>query len=95
MSKQSENMSDLVVSSIRTIFPLIWGSVVAWVVGLIPALESIRGQATEFGAVITTVIVAAWYVLTRSLEPKLPEWLRAALFGVTTAPEYDSGGKER
>lgn len=84
------NLSDTIVSIIRTVVPAAWGSLVAWLIGLIPALHIIEEQTAALGQIVSLVVIGLWYSVTRYLEPKMPEWLQSILFGVNTAPDYDA-----
>lgn len=83
------NLSDTIVSIIRTVIPAAWGSLIAWLLSQIPALEMIESQIESIEAVVTFIVIGLWYSVTRALEPRTPEWLRKILFGVATNPEYD------
>ena len=83
------NLSDTLVSIIRTVIPAAWGSLFAYLLTLVPALHILEEQSDALGQVFTLVVIGAWYASTRALEPRLPEWLRSILFGVATAPDYD------
>lgn len=83
------NLSDTVVSIIRTVVPAAWGSLIAWLLTLVPALAIVEDHVTSISQVATLVVIGLWYSATRALEPKMPEWLRSILFGVATTPEYE------
>lgn len=82
----------MITSILRTIVPALWGSLIGWVFGIIPALEPAREQLLSLGAlavpVISAVIIGAWYALWRWVEPHLPAWLTAALLGSPKSPTY-------
>ena len=84
------NLSDTVVSIIRTVVPAAWGSLMAWLITMIPALHIIEDQSFALGQIVSLVVIGLWYSVSRTLEPRMPEWLRNILFGVSSTPEYDS-----
>jgi hypothetical protein len=67
---------------LRTVVPALWGSVIAWPIGVLPILAPLKadlaGLSDIIQAVITAVIIAGWYALWRWLEPRLPEWFTRA-----------------
>lgn len=82
----------LLTSILRTVVPALWGSVIAWLIGVLPILApleaDLRGLADILLPVITAVIIGAWYALWRWLEPKLPDWLTRAVLGSAKTPIY-------
>lgn len=82
----------MLTSILRTLVPALWGSFIAWLLTLVPALEPVREQLISISdlavPVLTAVIIASWYALWRRLEPLLPGWLTAALLGSRHAPIY-------
>lgn len=82
----------MLISFLRTVVPLIWGNVVLFLLGILPALEPMREQLLSYGDLavpfIAAFITAAWYALWRWLEPKLPDWATAILLGSAKAPVY-------
>lgn len=82
----------MLISILRTVIPLIWGAIITTVIGVVPALEPLRDQMLAYGDLavpfIAAFITALWYMLWRWVEPKLPNWLTAALLGSAQAPVY-------
>ncbi|SHF03828.1 hypothetical protein [Streptoalloteichus hindustanus] len=84
-------MSDRVVSLVRTLVPSVWGTVVAWLVGvgLLPTnlADDARGLATT---VLVPVAISGVYAGARWLEsrPWMPTWLSRLLLGSTRQPTY-------
>lgn len=82
----------LLTSMLRTLVPALWGAVVFWLIGRIPALaplqDQILGLADIAVPVITAVIIGAWYAFWRWLEPRLPDWLTRAVLGSAKTPVY-------
>lgn len=78
-------MSDQVVSLIRTVVPVIVGSLLTWLAG--------RGIALDGAAVtpaVTTLIIGVYYAAVRWAEVR---WPRAGwLLGVARPPSYRPGG---
>ncbi|WP_207632098.1 hypothetical protein [Occultella kanbiaonis] len=81
-------LSDWLVSFVRTAVPVAWGSLVVWLLTLLPLDPAVAESLTGFAPVLTAVVIAGWYALTRWLEPRLPLWLRTVLFGSPHPPQY-------
>ncbi|QSZ49424.1 hypothetical protein [Arthrobacter sp. D5-1] len=79
-------------SILRTIVPALWGSFIAWAIGLLPALEPHReallGYGTPLSAIVAAVLIAAWYAFWRWLERRLPSWFTRAVLGSAQRPSY-------
>lgn len=79
-------------SILRTIVPALWGSLIAWLIGVLPILAPLEadllGLADILLPIITAVIIAGWYAFWRWLEPKLPDWLTRAVLGSAKTPTY-------
>lgn len=87
-------LSDAVVSWIRTIVPIVWGSLVTsvltavdWLPGVLEYLH-LDPSAPVVVTTVTGVAVAAWYSLWRWLEPRIPAWLARVALGSAREPEY-------
>ena len=84
---------NLLTSILRTLVPALWGSFVAWLLGVAPLLSPLEahllGLSDVILPVLTAVIIAAWYAFWRWLEPRLPDWLTRAVLGSAKAPQYD------
>lgn len=82
----------MLTAILRTVVPALWGSVIAWLIGVLPILapfsDDLRGLADVALPVITAVIIGAWYAFWRWLEPKLPDWLTRAVLGSAHTPTY-------
>ena len=85
-------LRQLVTGVLRTIVPALWGSVITWAVGIVPALAPLQGQLNSLAdlalPVITALIIGAWYAFWRWFEPRLPDWLTRAVLGSAQAPTY-------
>ena len=88
------NLNDKAVSYLRTFVPIVWGYVVTFVLGHIPAAKSLLDglgidptSPLVVGGVVS-VVTAAWYALMRWLEPKLPAWLTRIVLGSNSTPTY-------
>ena len=83
----------MITSILRTIVPALWGSIIAWVLSIVPALEPLREQLLSLGdlaaPIIGAVIIAAWYAFWRWLEPRLPDWLTRSVLGSAKEPSYE------
>ena len=82
----------MLTAILRTVVPALWGSVIAWLIGVLPILAPFQADLTGLSDVIlpvlTAVIIGAWYALWRWLEPKLPDWLTRAVLGSAKTPTY-------
>lgn len=85
----------LLTSILRTVVPALWGSLIAWLIGVLPILApmeaDLKGLADIILPVLTAVIIAAWYAFWRWLEPRLPDWLTRAVLGSAKTPTYPAG----
>ncbi len=81
-------LSDKVVSLLRTVVPVIWGSLIAWLLTVISLPASVTGFLTNQTDVVVVVAIAAWYAAFRWLEPKLPAWLTRIVLGSNQTPTY-------
>ena len=84
---------NLLTSILRTLVPALWGSLVAWLLGVAPLLAPLEahllGLSDVILPVLTAVIIGAWYAFWRWLEPRLPDWLTRAVLGSAKTPSYD------
>lgn len=82
----------MLISILRTVVPVLWGSFIAWLLGVAPVLEPLREDLLAYSdvlvPVVTAVIIGGWYALWRWLEPRLPDWLTRILLGSAKAPTY-------
>ncbi|MET4094553.1 hypothetical protein [Arthrobacter sp. UYCu712] len=82
----------LVTAILRTVVPALWGSLIAWLIGVLPILApleaDLNGLANILLPIITAVIIGAWYAFWRWLEPRLPDWLTRAVLGSAKTPTY-------
>ncbi|MGN7250038.1 hypothetical protein [Arthrobacter sp. SAFR-014] len=82
----------LVTGLLRTLVPALWGSLITWLIGVLPILApmegDLRGLGTVITVVVTAVIIGAWYAFWRWLEPRLPDWLTRAVLGSAKTPVY-------
>lgn len=77
---------------LRTLVPSLWGTFIAWLVGIAPLLEPVQahllGVADAILPILTALIIAAWYAFWRWLQPKLPVWAVRAVLGSAKSPVY-------
>lgn len=82
----------MLTSILRTIIPALWGSFIAWLIGVLPLLGLVEAQLMGLAdillPIITAVIIGAWYAFWRWLEPRLPDWLTRAVLGSAKTPTY-------
>jgi hypothetical protein len=85
-----QSVSDYAVSVIRTVVPLLWGMLIAYVVTLVPSVAHVIDPASVvgYGPALAAVLAAAWYALMRKIEPHLPAWLTVIVLGSNKAPTY-------
>ena len=96
------NISDKVVSLLRTAVPVAWGYVVAFALAKIPAAaDFLASLGVDLNSVVVVNFVTgaatiAWYAVWRWAEPKLPAWLTRLVLGSNRAPSYvgDPAGPE-
>lgn len=85
-------LKQLGISLLRTVVSSAWVLFIGWLVVVFPPfqpLEALLLSVPELVLpVIVAVIAAAWYAFWRWVEPKLPDWLTAALLGSSKAPVY-------
>ncbi|MGM9473198.1 hypothetical protein ACS5PJ_14485 [Pseudarthrobacter sp. YS3] len=83
----------MLTALLRTIVPALWGSLIAWLIGVLPILApletDLKGLADILLPIITAVIIGAWYAFWRWLEPRLPDWLTRAVLGSANTPTYE------
>jgi len=83
----------MLTALLRTIVPALWGSLIAWLIGVLPILApleaDLKGLADILLPIITAVIIGAWYAFWRWLEPRMPDWLTRAVLGSAKTPAYD------
>ena len=89
-------LSDRAVSYLRTIVPVLWGSIVATILRVVsPHLPGDAGQAlADFLAselalsLVTAAGIAGWYWVWRRLERRIPDWLVRLVLGSARTPGY-------
>src|SRR5690554_3700245 len=91
-------LSDRAVSYLRTIVPVLWGSLLSAVLPSLPWLpvevvEWLSGDAAALA--VTALAIAAWYVIWRKLEPHVPDWLTRLVLGSAQAPQYPDSVETR
>lgn len=81
-------MSDRLVAWLRTVVPVAWSALVAWLISLgAPAyLTDALGDAGEL--LVVLIVVGVVYPLARSAETHLPAWLTRVLLGSAKSPTY-------
>jgi hypothetical protein len=81
-------MSDRFVSWLRTVFPVAWSALLAWMASLcVPTfVTGALGPAGEL--VVLPIIVGVVYPVVRWIEPRLPDWLTRVLLGSARPPTY-------
>lgn len=79
---------DKLTDWVRTVVPVIWATVIAWLVRLgVP--ESFAETLNEAGGpIVLPAVIAAVYGVLKGLESKMPPWLSKALMGSKHEPEF-------
>lgn len=94
-------ISDRVVSWLRTVVPVLWGTVVTAILrtttphlpgDLGAALASWLGSEPTL-ALVTATVIGAWYALWRWAEPRLPDWVTRVVLGSAQTPIYVHDGE--
>ena len=81
-------LSAYVVSLLRTVVPVAWGSLIAWLLTVISLPAPVSGFLTAQTDLVVVVAIAAWYAGFRWLEPRLPAWLTRIVLGSNQTPSY-------
>lgn len=80
------------ISLLRTFVSWIWALFMGWLLLVLPIFDPFKEQLLALPDLalptLIGVIAAAWYALWRWLEPRLPDWLTAALLGSAKTPTY-------
>jgi hypothetical protein len=81
-------MSDRFISWLRTVFPVAWSALIAWLASLcVPTfITGALGAAGEL--VVLPIVLGVVYPLVRWIEPRLPAWLTRVLLGSARPPTY-------
>lgn len=81
-------LSDDVIALIRTIVPVAYGALAAWLIGLgIPSWVLSSAHAMVITA-MTALLSAAWYAVWQRLQSRVPAWLVVVALGYAAAPSY-------
>lgn len=82
----------ILTALLRTVVPALWGSLITWLIGLLPILAPLEtdllGLSQVILPIVTAVIIGAWYAFWRWLQPRLPDWLIRAVLGSSKTPVY-------
>lgn len=78
-------MNDFITSLIRTWTPVFVGSVISWLATR--GLDIDPADAAGLATALTGIIIAAYYLLARLIERKLPS-VGGLLLGSSKKPEY-------
>jgi hypothetical protein len=78
-------MNELVTSFIRTVVPLLVGSIIAWMVSI--GVELPENASQSLSGALTVLFTTAYYLMARVLEVKVsPKF--GALLGSANKPAY-------
>lgn len=64
----------MLTSVLRTLVPVLWGSVIAWLIDVAPLEANLLGVADIILPVITAVIIGAWHAFWRWPKTRLSGW---------------------
>lgn len=89
------NISDLMVSWLRTVVPAAWGLFLTWLLGVVVLPDALVEHISSelFIGVVTTLAIGAWYWIWRKVEPRIPAWLTRVVLGSNQAPTYVGDGE--
>ncbi|GAA3890646.1 hypothetical protein GCM10022243_64410 [Saccharothrix violaceirubra] len=81
-------MSDRFIAWLRTVVPVAWSALVAWLIslGAPDYLTNALGGAAEL--LVVPVLVGVVYPIARKIEARLPDWLTRVLLGSAKPPIY-------
>ena len=90
MTTPTSPISDRAVSYLRTVVPVLWGSLVAWLLTVVVLPAEVTDLLSSDLAItaVTAVAVGAWYVAWRWAEPRIPDWLTRIVLGSAQTPTY-------
>lgn len=98
MKTESAALSDRAVAYLRTVTPVLWGSLVALVLRLVS--PHLPGDVGRFlgewlgseGALtlVTAAVIAAWYWVWQRIQHRIPAWLARVALGSAKIPAYDA-----
>lgn len=83
------NLSDRTVALLRTVVPVLWGSLLAAILVHLPLPAEVAAYLVSLSELVTIAAIAGWYAIVRWLEPRLPRWARALLIGAPAEPSYE------
>lgn len=82
-------MSDKVVSYLRTAVPILWGSILGWLLTQFPGIpEGLSNWLHSQVEVVVALSIFVWYAVWRWLEPRLPDGLTKLFLGSAQTPVY-------
>lgn len=89
-------LSDRAVATLRTAVPAAWGTLVAYLLGLLAGHLPDELHATladmlaspAASALAVSAVIAAWYWLWRRVEDHIPLWLVRLALGSARTPSY-------
>ena len=84
-------VNERLVAWLRTVFPVGWAALIAWLVTRIPVLEPVRDWLAGLGEPALTLLVGAVvHPVLRWVEsrPWLPDWLTRVFLGSAKPPTY-------
>jgi len=85
-------MSDIVTARLRTIVPVVWGYLVAWLLIHVTNLPDTVVSWLNDDAIkglITTGVILAWYWLWNKYKDHVPDWLITVVIGSPKTPNYN------
>jgi hypothetical protein len=80
---------------LRTVVPVLWGSLLAWLAVQIPAIPDAWEEwlgSDQGVALVSAAVITLWYAFWRWLEPKLSPFLTRLLLGSNLTPVYVDPG---
>lgn len=80
--------SDKTTDWVRTVVPVLWSTVIAWLVKIGAPDSVIQAMEHLGGTVVTPLVIAAVYGALKAVESKMPPWMSKVLMGSRHEPEF-------
>jgi hypothetical protein len=86
--RPGQSFSDWATSVIRTVVPVLWGALITYLAGLVPAVAHLidPSSVVDLGPAVAAVVASVWYAVMRKIEPSLPAWLTVIVLGSNKTP---------
>lgn len=87
------NIEDYVVRQLRTVVPVLWGSLVSFIMQFValdlidPVYAALSAQPVQFA--VTAVVIWLWYWVWSRVSHHVPDWLVRLVLGSEKEPTYE------